>query len=560
MKKRVKKNLTILIVILVLIVAGVLIYNYSKKGVLLSPTDNVVLNLKLDENIGSLATDSSGFGNNGVVSALWTAGKYRSALQFTEAGGHFVTVHDSASLKSNSFTISAWVNLNSYPTDWRRIVGKSNFNFASNDGWDIAVINEGSVTKLNARLGGGDYLQIMYPKLPVNEWHLVTLTYDGSQAKLYIDDGVGTYRNFDCVGCNQKYAVKSIVKTIPQNTNDLMIGRASYSPDKKAVNAKIDEVRYYSRALTSTEIKDIYLGNLCIDTDNGVDYDTFGTCTDYPNSVKTEHPDTCDSAPEIVEKKQWETYCNLDGKTCGSTYHFCPTRTTCKSGICESSISSNMVLSNNLVLSLKLNENTRTAADSSGNGNNGLIVNAIYNSSGKFDGAFQFNGTGTDYIQINNKKLLNISSGTVSLWFKPYSTNANRFLFYIGAYGDGFGGENELYLMQQLKNIALQHYQAGSYNINIISQNNSINLNQWQHAAFTLNNGVAVLYLNGKLINTANFAPIDSSAWLNQIRIGRHNHMTFNPARAFYGEIDDVRIYNRTLTGDEIKNIYSGLM
>lgn len=277
--------------------------------------------LKFDENSGTHAYDSSGYGNLGWVAAFWTIGKYGTALQFTEAGGHYVSVRDSSSLKSNIFTASAWVNLDSYPTDWRRIVGKSNFDFTNNNGWDIAVINENTVTKLNARIGGSDYLQIMYPKLPVNEWHLVTLTYDGSQAKLYIDDGVGTYRNFDCQGCNSKYAVKNIGKIIPQNTLPLMVGNNNY----RSINAKIDEVRYYNKALTQSEISTLFNPTFaCVDSDvtsnylNGVNYNRFGICTQYIEGNTEDHPDVCDEYG-----KQWEQYCNLDGKTCGYTYHFC---------------------------------------------------------------------------------------------------------------------------------------------------------------------------------------------------------------------------------------------
>ena len=88
------------------------------------------------------------------------------------------------------------------------------------------------------------------------------------------------------------------------------------------------------------------------------------------------------------------------------------------------------------------------ANDYSGNGKDGVITNAVYNQSGKINGAFQFNGTGSDYIQINDKNLLNLASNTVCLWFKPYDTiNTNRFLFYVGeSGGDGFGGQKEFYL------------------------------------------------------------------------------------------------------------------
>ena len=298
--------------------------------VLISP---LKLFLKADDSLDDrIAIDSSGFGLNAFCSGtgcpiLITSGKYGNAYQF-DGTDDSLSVNSNLYLQSPQFTVSAWVNLDSYPTDWRRIVGKSNFNFANANGWDIVVINENGVTKLNARLGGADYIQIVYPKLPVNEWHLVTLTYDGTAAKLYIDDGVSDKRSWDCVGCNGKYAVKNIVKTIPQNTLSLMIGR-SYGTYGKTINAKIDEVRYYNRAFSKDEVSVMFLNRWCVNTDNIVNYDKFGTCTDYLNGVKTDHPDVCDEFGKL-----WETYCNLDGMTCGSIYHFCPSGTKCSGGVC----------------------------------------------------------------------------------------------------------------------------------------------------------------------------------------------------------------------------------
>ncbi|MEK9185033.1 MAG: hypothetical protein AAB866_02620 [Patescibacteria group bacterium] len=82
----------------------------------------------------------------------------------------------------------------------------------------------------------------------------------------YIDDGVGgrkdqTQQGQACPDCNSKYAVYNIVKTIPQNTLPLKIGKDD-AYWKKTLNAKVDEVRYYNRALTSDEVKKIYSGTL----------------------------------------------------------------------------------------------------------------------------------------------------------------------------------------------------------------------------------------------------------------------------------------------------------
>lgn len=54
MKKRVRKNWIIaIIVIAVVILVGILIYNYSQKGVLLAPSENLLLNPRFEDITGN---------------------------------------------------------------------------------------------------------------------------------------------------------------------------------------------------------------------------------------------------------------------------------------------------------------------------------------------------------------------------------------------------------------------------------------------------------------------------------------------------------------------------
>ncbi|MEK6884827.1 MAG: LamG domain-containing protein, partial [Nanoarchaeota archaeon] len=213
-----------------------------------------------------ISDDFSGFNNNGGCSTSSqfcpsvAQGKFGSSYQFDGINDE-IKINSNYNLQLQKFTVSAWVYLDSYPTQWTRIIGKSNFNFASNNGWEIIVINENNVPKLNARLGGSDYIQIVYPKLPIKEWHLITLTYDGSTAKLYIDDGIEIKRTFDCTGCNGKYTFKNLYgKYIPQNTLPLGIGK-DYT-NNRVLQGKIDDVRIYNRALSNDEVKKLYQGVL----------------------------------------------------------------------------------------------------------------------------------------------------------------------------------------------------------------------------------------------------------------------------------------------------------
>jgi hypothetical protein len=76
-------------------------------------------------------------------------------------------------------------------------------------------------------------------------WHMVTATFDGATAKLYVDSALVATETF----------------TQPGNTNyPLYIGQyfagAGYN-----WNGALDEVRVYTRALTAAEVANIYAGS-----------------------------------------------------------------------------------------------------------------------------------------------------------------------------------------------------------------------------------------------------------------------------------------------------------
>ena len=78
----------------------------------------------LNEGAGTTATDSSGSGNNGVLSGAgvtWDpAGKFGRALAFNGSSGNVTIPHTSSLSFSSSYTLEAWVKpsaLSGYETD-----------------------------------------------------------------------------------------------------------------------------------------------------------------------------------------------------------------------------------------------------------------------------------------------------------------------------------------------------------------------------------------------------------------------------------------------------------
>ena len=94
-------------------------------------------------------------------------------------------------------------------------------------------------------------------------------------------------------------------------------------------------------------------------------------------------------------------------------------------------------------------------------------------------------------------------------------------------------------------------------------QNNISHSGKWEHLCATWNgtdgyNGIN-LYHNGTLIASASTADLDAGGVLNDaaanLGIGNQASLT-SSLQAFAGRLDNVRLYNRALSGAEIIEIY----
>ena len=67
------------------------------------------------------------------------------------------------------------------------------------------------------------------------------------------------------------------------------------------------------------------------------------------------------------------------------------------------------------------------------------------------------------------------------------------------------------------------------------------------------NPGTSIFYLNGVAGATSTSVPTPAD---NSVSATIGNR--YDSARPYAGKIDDVRVYNRTLSADEIKKLYEG--
>jgi len=198
------------------------------------------------------------------------------------------------------------------------------------------------------------------------------------------------------------------------------------------------------------------------------------------------------------------------------------------------------------VYDLSGNENNGTL-DAAGSGAN-VTETAMWDRDGKFDGAMQFDGT-NDSINMGNSSVFNFGTGaTLSAWVKPTALQQG---FVINKWTNE---QEDKYINYKANGkFGCFFYVAKSVETEV-----SYPINHWYHVVCVYDGSDISIYVNDKLAGQ-NSATGDVSDSTGNLYIGR------NPARGvaegnyspFAGLIDEVRIFNRALTMDDINKEYN---
>ncbi len=193
-------------------------------------------------------------------------------------------------------------------------------------------------------------------------------------------------------------------------------------------------------------------------------------------------------------------------------------------------------------------EKSGLAVDYSGSDNYGTIQGAQW-VEGIFGDALQFSGAQRVDLPPG---LVKSKLGSVTCWVKTTQTSTGT-IFYSNAVtaGNGYGGENELHLNVDT-NQARFYIEGGNSDVSVWS-GTPINNGDWQHVAVVWDAKTAVLYLNGAKVAQAGNTGNDFTA-AGMTRFGQ-------PAAAerFYnGVLDDVRLFSKALSADEVAQTMRG--
>jgi len=188
-----------------------------------------------------------------------------------------------------------------------------------------------------------------------------------------------------------------------------------------------------------------------------------------------------------------------------------------------------------------------TAADSSGNGNDGTLVgNPQWRpQTGKIGGAIELSGKG-DYVKIANESAFNITSQiTVAAWVNITS---------VPQEGTGIvtKGDSAWRLSTALAD-NIFHF-AVDHDMDFLNGNAKVSLGQWHHVACVYDGSKMNIYVDGKLdASRQRSGPIATNDF--PVCIGENGELN---NRCFNGLIDDVRVYTYALSENEIAALAAG--
>ncbi len=195
-------------------------------------------------------------------------------------------------------------------------------------------------------------------------------------------------------------------------------------------------------------------------------------------------------------------------------------------------------------LLLYMNENALTTVyDSSGNGNNGTILNATW-TTGKFQSGLKFNGTNA-YVTISDNTNLRMGKNmTIQLWAKVNAVPAD-WTRLIGK-SDGASNRNYGIFLHNSGTILFQFQESGG-TFPSVQTTRTINDGEWHNITATYDGANMRIYVDGVIAGTAaaTATPVTSSGAVRIGGDGAHGYFT--------GELDHVRIVSRTLSATEVK-------
>ena len=206
------------------------------------------------------------------------------------------------------------------------------------------------------------------------------------------------------------------------------------------------------------------------------------------------------------------------------------------------------------------------ANDDSLNGNNGTVNGATLTTDrfGNANSAYNFDGV-DDYINVMYSNALHSTNGTINVWIKTSGQFTSQKVIFAQSSGrpqliaasQGINGN-------QISNAAGIHWKATNGQFPNAQSVTAIDNAQWVMITGIYSLDTFKVYINGTLEKTNSTALVQDNCSQSDFQIGGFNTTAgcgndVGFSQMYSGIIDDIGMWNRALTQQEITNMYNGV-
>ncbi len=200
----------------------------------------------------------------------------------------------------------------------------------------------------------------------------------------------------------------------------------------------------------------------------------------------------------------------------------------------------------------KLDDVSGNAIDSHTGGNNGTVTGATQGSTGKLGTSYTF-GSGK-YVSCGNPTNLSFTTaGTISAWIYPTALTGDKCIVSKEDYDGDLTGYN-LFLHEASIGVELANATPDAYQFVDGTGTITIQQNQWQFVVLTWNSTTVKIYYNGTTAVKSASQTIVPISNVIDFQIGGNAVLT---TCNFIGKIDEVGVWNRALTQNEVLFLYN---
>ncbi|MFD4994026.1 LamG-like jellyroll fold domain-containing protein [Cellulosimicrobium cellulans] len=522
--------------------------NVARVGVAVTDESGLRGRWDLDEGSGTLTADASGWGGQGALSggATWVAGVAGKAVRLDGTSGR-VSVPDSAALDvTGAMTVSAWVRPERVATQYvvKKAVGYET------DGYEIGLSSGGrAFFRLNQASGGNSYRAEATSAYPSNgsTWvHLVGV-FDGDRVRLYVN-GVqqGSVAGPDAVELNDQ---------------PLVLG--GEPGGAYPLRGAIDGVRLYGKALTAAEVAALHSGTTPPPATPVALPGALSTVAGTPVSGVLEAQLPSGTPQFQLVSGPASGQVALTGASTG-TFTYTPTagfvgtdafmfRVRVGSGTwsAPATVSVSVLAEAGLRGAWTLDEGSGTlAGDSSGRDLDGTLSGGTTWVDGAIGQAVRFDGT-SGRVTVPDAAALDVSSAlTVSAWVRSERAATQ----YVVKKAEGYDVDGYELAIASTGRPFFRVNQASSANAYRADAGAALPIDgTWVHLVGTFDGSRVRLYVDG--VEAAS-VPGPASVGTNALPLVVGDQ----PAGGYplRGAVDDVRLYDRALTAQQVAALSAG--